>query len=89
MNYSDDDEPLEVVRIGARLILNAAPTEAGSILAANMGLELKAGEDLIGAMARLKQVGRAHLEAYFQALADGNGIADSHLLAQPTSGPTQ
>jgi hypothetical protein len=77
-----ETDSLSILQLGALTILNAqAPAQPA--LARALGIDLLPGEDLLTAMARTRGVTRNHLEAYFQALSKGVGVADAHLIAAP------
>jgi len=71
-----------ILQLGALTILNAQGQEQPA-LARHLGVELQAGEALLEAMARTKGVTRCHMEAYFQALAQGIPVPEAHMIAAP------
>jgi hypothetical protein len=83
-----DDESAIILQAGARVILNLGPA-ASPMMALLCGLQLEPGEDFLSAMARSRGVDRSIVEDYFRALAAGNSIQDSHMLAAPAAGPVQ
>lgn len=75
-----EKEILAVLQLGARTILAAG--DAGPFLAKAYGVDLQPGEDLLAGMAREKNVSRAQMQAYFEALADGVDVEEAHMRAQ-------
>ncbi|HXB74015.1 MAG TPA: hypothetical protein VNY05_37600 [Candidatus Acidoferrales bacterium] len=83
-----ETDSLSILQLGALTILNVQD-QGQPALARALGVDMQPGEDLLAALARTKAVTRDHLQAYFQALANGVGVADAHLIAAPAAGVVQ